>query len=909
MTSPNSLVETEETETTTSNLTFTGHVVCYRYRCDPAFTLATSYLLNVPPCPVHVTPLPHATALPTPFRASRRVASSLSLSFANARTTMSPLTACFCRPSSRHSKPAPDDDEWEDGLPARLSADSDGGGGTASPAAGRDKQARKNTHLFKDKRVLTRPAAKDKLKKIINVKKSSTGGGGLDSPDHEFLALAKIYSEVDASFDLTRAARNRDSLSHLLPFVMNALLYGFRDDDDSITAGRSGSASGAAYSKKHSALTGLFGSRSADTSQPRHLSLNGASHLVKAQCERQLETFIHQQAMRSVGFALECAWYLTTSLLAGPPSAYHHTMTLLLSMESVIANYAAPGDLFKKADLHGDRVEAPSAAVPTSPSRSAFPGSSANPVTELELPTGPSTAVTAPSPSSAGGGGEIVEEGDGLQLVLDTTGDGERDLTIAFPTIEGSDEAQLRQWLVARSERSTIFHAELDFIKCLTDISNGLFSIDREFRRDVLRRELEKLNSHIPKNVFLPTEKRAHRILRIVPEAAHVFSTKERVPYLMVVEVEDLGPPEDAPGTSDKKSMADKKSIGKGEEGKRRKGHTGSGPGPLASAEDIVAAGGEAVAAGGAGGVKGVQGDDAAPNMPEDKFEFLPEMTTTDSITGIDVADINADVVASEAGGAGGGGAVGAVSAGASPADLTKRISSFHVDDAEYDDDRRPPDEELIKALGEPWAVKTERMRKESPYGSNPNWRLISCIVKARDQLRQEMFAQRLIQEFSHIFIKAKLPLRLQPYNIIATSSEAGLIETLYDAKSIDSIKKDTPNVVTLQDYFIGRFGGRGSSGYKKAVKAFVQSMAGYAVVSYLLNIKDRHNGNLMICADGAIVHIDFGFCRFLRGGVLAFLSFWSTLSTALTFLLWVHRNFSAVQLPGWEHGVRACAF
>lgn len=822
---------------------------------------------------------------------------------------MSPL-ACFCRPSSRHrSKAAPeDDDEWEDDLPARLSADSDGGGGggAASPAAGRDKQARKNTHLFKDKRVLTRPAAKDKLKKIINVKKS---GGGLDSPDHEFQALAKIYSEGDALLDLIRTARNRDSLSHLLPFVMNALLYGFRDDDDSVPAGKGGSASGAAYSKKHSALTGLFGSRSADVSQPRHLSLNGASHLVKAQCERQLENFIHQQAMRSVGFALECAWYLTTSLLAGPPSAYHHTMTLLLSMESVVTNYTPPGDLFKKADLHGDRVEAPSTAVPSSPPRSALPGASTDPVAELELPTLPSTAVTAPSPTAAaGGGGEIVEEGDGFQLVLDTTGDGERDLTIAFPAIEGSDEAQLRQWLVARSERSTIFHAELDFIKCLTDISNGLFSIDREFRRDVLRRELEKLNSHIPKNVFLPTEKRAHRILRIVPEAAHVFSTKERVPYLMVVEVEDLGPPEDAPGTLDKKSMADKKSIGKGEEGKRRKGHTGSGPGPMASAEDIVAAGGEAVAAGDAGGVKGDQGDDAAPNMPEDKFEFLPEMTTTDSITGIDVANFSADMVASEAGGPGGV-AVGAVSCGASPSALSKRISSFHVDDTEYDDDRRPPDEELIKALGEPWAVKTERMRKESPYGSNPKWRLISCIVKARDQLRQEMFAQRLIQELSHIFIKAKLPLRLQPYNIIATSSEAGLIETLYDAKSIDSIKKDTPNVVTLQDYFIGRFGGRGSSGYKKAVKAFVQSMAGYAVVSYLLNIKDRHNGNLMICADGAIVHIDFGFCRFLRGNVLAFLSFWSTLSTELTFLLLVCRTFSAVQLAGWEHGVRACAF
>lgn len=437
----------------------------------------------------------------------------------------------------------------------------------------------------------------------------------------------------------------------------------------------------------------------------------------------------------------------------------------------------------------------------------------------------------------------MVEGEDGSHLVnLDTTGDGERDLTIAFPGIQGSDEAQLRQWLSARSERSNIFHAELDFIKCLTDISNGLFGIDREFRRDVLRRELEKLNSHIPKNVFLPTEKRAHRILRIVPEAAHVFSTKERVPYLMVVEVEDLGPPEEVVTHSDRRSITKDR-----DESKRRKGHAAAnGAGSSSTAVGENGGGVADASAASSGGIKANDtGDEAAPNMPEDKFEFLPEMTTTDSITGIDVADVS-----NEPGSVGGAG-------------LTKRMSSFHVGDGEYTDDHRPPDEELIKALGEPWAVKTERMRKESPYGSNPNWRLISCIVKARDQLRQEMFAQRLIQEFSHIFIKAKLPLRLQPYNIIATSSEAGLIETLYDAKSIDSIKKDTPNVVTLQDYFIGRFGGRGSSGYKKAVKNFVQSMAGYAVVSYLLNIKDRHNGNLMICADGAIVHIDFGFRTF----------------------------------------------
>ncbi|CAD5335780.1 unnamed protein product [Arabidopsis thaliana] len=160
---------------------------------------------------------------------------------------------------------------------------------------------------------------------------------------------------------------------------------------------------------------------------------------------------------------------------------------------------------------------------------------------------------------------------------------------------------------------------------------------------------------------------------------------------------------------------------------------------------------------------------------------------------------------------------------------------------------------------GELWEGKRDRIRKASIYGKLPGWDLRSIIVKSGDDCRQEHLAVQLISHFYDIFQEAGLPLWLRPYEVLVTSSYTALIETIPDTASIHSIKSRYPNITSLRDFFVAKYK-ENSPSFKLAQRNFVESMAGYSLVCYLLQVKDRHNGNLLLDEEGHIIHIDFGF-------------------------------------------------
>lgn len=113
-----------------------------------------------------------------------------------------------------------------------------------------------------------------------------------------------------------------------------------------------------------------------------------------------------------------------------------------------------------------------------------------------------------------------------------------------------------------------------------------------------------------------------------------------------------------------------------------------------------------------------------------------------------------------------------------------------------------------IGGMDDPFANKFKSRisehRKVSPYALKyESWTLKSVIVKANDDLRQEVLAIQLMRRLQQIFETNHIPIYLRPYEIFVTSSNSGLLEFVPDTNSVDYLKKKFPKTDwTLKNFY-----------------------------------------------------------------------------------------------------------
>ncbi|KAJ6632702.1 Phosphatidylinositol 4-kinase beta, partial [Pseudolycoriella hygida] len=381
-----------------------------------------------------------------------------------------------------------------------------------------------------------------------------------------------------------------------------------------------------------------------------------------------------------------------------------------------------------------------------------------------------------------------------------------------------------------------------EFMKSLIDIGRNLTSLPTKSEKtSILRMRLNLINKNLPARVWLPLNSdMPHHVVRITEEKTAVLNSKDKTPYIIYVEVVEVDDIYTSPVMP--KLMPTLRHT-KSEE------HLESGLTATTKqlSKDSVANSDiqNNTRDGERSSEYGVSDSDAWSQEDDEITVQCSNLKITNKLdvdsksqASLDSRDQNGPV-------------------SFNIADVrTRHCNNLFTENAKsFSND---PEDPSAAALKEPWHEKERQIQMSSPYGHLSNWRLLSAIVKCGDDLRQELMATQLLETFKIIWQEESVNVWVRPYKIVCFSNDSGLIEPILNTVSLHQIKKNSNK--SLRDYFIDEYGSVDSDQFKIAQRNFMQSCAGYCLISYLLQVKDRHNGNILLHSDGHLIHIDFGF-------------------------------------------------
>nr|VZI41275.1 unnamed protein product [Spirometra erinaceieuropaei] len=389
----------------------------------------------------------------------------------------------------------------------------------------------------------------------------------------------------------------------------------------------------------------------------------------------------------------------------------------------------------------------------------------------------------------------------------------------------------------------------------------------KEQRTGHLQAELAKLNINLPARVWLPVERTDHIILRIPPSAAVCLNSAEKAPYLLFVEVlacDSITSLRLPPRTGSFSGLAPSNIPNHA----FHDTHLFTSPllssskpaelqgAPATTYPDLISlfSADSGSCSGGSAGDEFSTGPNALWSTTNSAYRTPPSSSSSCSSSSARCAVKPTTPVVDRP--------------------RTHPPSDHHLYCIKAVEIRRrleentacqpqrsfklDPKDPSAAVLKEPLELKARRIQESSPWGHLPGWQLAAVIVKVGDDLRQEQLAYQLLTVLQKIWAQNLLKLWLRPLNIVVTSCDTGLIELVPDTVSLHQIRRHTR--LSLRDYIIREHGPPNSEGFLTAQTNFVRSCAAYCLVGYLFQVKDRHNGNILIDKEGHVIHIDYGF-------------------------------------------------